>query len=206
MGDKLRGIRRTNPVSRKRPSPRCAEPFPGHSSNASRSSFTGEASYNGAYRHLKLNWIPVSKKNRTRATIMRGKASSQAGKGRSKILWIPDSKVQEHSNAIKVIARSEICPPCDSESEFRIEIVVLRRTPQEEKSGKRNSRRGDLVNMPGLICDALEGVWWGNDEQITDVKMFELRRQKADEFHIYAWRRSNEEDGVRTVWGGDSGS
>jgi len=162
----------------------------------------GAASYTANFRHLSLEWIPVSKKNRTRATIIKPKGGFQMGV-RPKVLYIPDAKVEEHTQAIRVIAQTSLCPPCDKDSEFLIRIIVLRRTPSEEKTGARNSRRGDLVNMPGLICDALEGLWWENDEQITEVEMKEFRCQAKDSFHIYAWRKTHDEDGVRALWTGD---
>jgi len=139
---------------------------------------TGEARYSNSTRHLILSWIPCSKKNRTRACVVG-----------NKMRWIPDRKVVQETNIIRAIALSTPGPPCDSESEFSIRIVIVRRTPSEAKTGKRNTRRGDPVNMPGLICDALEGLWWANDEQITKVEIDESRCGKADQFDIYAWRR-----------------
>ena len=189
MGKQL-SRRQAYPRERKKPSSRMAVSIPRKSSKPRAVSFDGEATYSldGKTMHLKLNWIPVSKKNRTRAILLGSKVPPQAGRPwkAPQVRWIPDSQVERQSQAVVKIAKTEDCPACDHTSEFRIRIHVLRKTPTEKKTGQRNSRRGDLVNMPGLICDALEGVWWGNDEQITVVEMTEERCQDADEFHINA--------------------
>lgn len=113
----------------------------------------------GDRRWIRLPFIPCSKKNRTRVYKGRG---------------IPDPLVREHTRILQLVASTcQIRGPWTGE--VSLAIHVFRRTPKEEKTGKRNPRRGDLHNIPGLICDALEGLWWADDEQVTEQYYRETR-------------------------------
>lgn len=144
---------------------------------------------------LYLNWIPVSKKNRSSAVLIPKKGwrlpMGKARKGwqpNARILFRTDPKVEEHTKAVQAIVATS-SPVTEEEAELVIYIDVFRKTPGEEKTGKRNSRRGDLVNVPGLICDALEGLWYKNDEQITECVLKEYRCCGLDGMQVQCLRR-----------------
>ena len=148
---------------------RAAGYIPWLNSEHARDCSVGTSLYTEDVRRLFLPWIPVSKKNRTRIKYV-------------------DPLVRRDTERAR-LAVLQGCPPCNNINEFRIRVRIFRRTPEEEATGKRNSRRGDLTNMSALICDALQGLWWADDEQITKEEVEEFRCQKFNAFTIEAWRR-----------------
>ena len=46
------------------------------------------------------------------------------------------------------------------------------------------------MNVPALVCDALEGIIWMDDEQVTSFEVIEYRCQPADCLEIQSFVRT----------------
>jgi Holliday junction resolvase RusA-like endonuclease len=135
------------------------------------------------HRVIKLDWIPSNHKRGDRLAHGR--------------FYVP-TRIKREIEAIKAIGTfgpdyAERCKIWEEELDVKIEI--FRRTPLEKKEGRRNVARGDPINVPQLPFDALQGVWWKDDEQITKIEIEEWRCQKFNAFVLSARPR-----GIASAW------
>lgn len=61
--------------------------------------------------------------------------------------------------------------------ELSATILISRRAPRSKKALERNPMRGDPAGVHHLIFDALQTVWYANDEQVTRIIIDERRNQ-----------------------------
>ncbi len=126
------------------------------------------------YRYgIRLNWLPVTLKNRARASV---------NKKTKRVQFFPDKRVVEDQRAIHAAAVQFVKVPLEQRGmPWRLLFTVQReQSATEWKTGIPNRRRGDLVNMHESICDALEGFWFEDDSQVTWFCSQETRKNEKN--------------------------
>lgn len=131
---------------------------------------------------IQLDWLPISLKNRGRSFY---------NKALERIQHYPDAKVVRDKEAIRALWEKHVAtlprrPPI---STLRMELSILFFRPMsknEALTGIWNRRRGDLVSAHELIADALEGIAYEDDSQVTKLVIEERRDCMAPSVIIIA--------------------
>ncbi len=102
----------------------------------------------------------------------RHKISTWGGRGRAYIA--ARHPIHAYKAAIQLVARSRIAKPLDGWLVVDIEAVFGRPPSHRTKTGLSKGAPaypggvGDWDNVSKAVCDALQGIAYGNDHQVVD--------------------------------------
>lgn len=135
---------------------------------------------------LWLPFVPATKKS--------GKRIFRGANGRP--ILVSKQRVLDHAKRIKLVFGNGhvthlITASGDFWREWWWRCWLYRRAAKSPSAKARNSRRGDAVSAHDLMADALQGIWWQDDEQVSDFRgVTEIRNAPMDGFYCYGGPRT----------------